>query len=628
MNTLATIATKIDADDVTLSSILDKQKFTIDYFQREYRWGRKHIEQLMDDLTSTFLSYYDVAHERVEVENYNSYYMGPVVMSSKDGKLSIIDGQQRLTSLTLLLIFLNNRQRHLKEKEPLDTLVYSSKHGVKSYNLQIEEREKCFDALFSKGTYDPNENDDESVKNLVARYSDIEELLPEDIDDSALPYFISWLKEKLIFVKIVTYSEDNAYTIFETMNDRGLNLTPTEMLKGYLLSKIKTDAKKTELNGVWKKRVAELHDWDQVEDLEFFRAWLRAKYAESIRPGKKGSSNEDFEKIGTTFHTWVKDKTKLIGLEKDSHYLDFAQDKFDFYSRLYLKIAAAEFEFRAVLPSVYFTAWYGIAHSLAYPLLMAPITVDDDAETQDRKLQMVAHFIDCFAVNRSVNQRTLGQSSIRYTIYSLVKDIRNKDAKTLAKILTGRASEFEETLDGMSSFTLNQQNKRFVRYFLSRLTCYIENGAGINSHIDTYMSDEMKKSAEIEHLWADVYEHHKDELDQRSDFDMYRNRLGALVLLPKGTNQSFNKDKYEGKLPHYLKQNLLAQSLHADCYVKNPNFTKWLKQEGFEFKAYKTFKRKDIETRTELYKQLAKRIWSADHFMVIAGEKDRRKVVA
>ena len=619
MSTIAQLSSKIDANDITLSGILDRQKFTIDYFQREYRWERKHIEQLMDDLTSSFLTNYEAGQVRTDVDEYNSYYMGPVVMSSQEGKLSIIDGQQRLTSLTLLLVFLNNRQKDLEDQEPVDTLIYSAKHGVKSYNMQVEEREKCFDALFNSGSYDPSE-DDESVKNLVARYNVIAESFPEEIDEAALPFFISWLKEKLIFVKIVTYSEENAYTIFETMNDRGLNLTPSEMLKGYLLSKVKDIKKKTELNNEWKKKISEMHEYNQLEDLEFFRAWLRAKYADTIRPGKKGSTNEDFEKIGTTFHTWVKDKVKLIGLERDSQFLDFVENKFDFFSNLYLKIKDAYSEFDKSISSIYYNSFFGLAASLEMPLLMAPIKEDDDEETQNKKLQLVAHFIDCFAVNRSVNQRTLGQSSLRYTLYSLVKEIRNKDVKSLAKILSKKASEFEETLDGIEEFNLNQQNKRFVRFFLSRITCFIENESGINTDIDDYMSDDVKKPSQIEHIWADDFERHRDEIDQRTDFNWYRNSLGDLILLPKGTNQSFNKDSYEKKLPHYLKQNLLAQSLHSDCYVKNPNFTKWYKNEGLKFQPHNNYKKKDIETRTKLYKQIAELIWSADKFNSIVNE--------
>ena len=94
----------IDADDRTVFDVLNERKYTVDYFQREYSWQQKHIEQLITDLTSTFLDVYTEGDPRTAVEQYNKYYLGPFVVSSKDGMRSIIDGQQRLTSLTLFLI--------------------------------------------------------------------------------------------------------------------------------------------------------------------------------------------------------------------------------------------------------------------------------------------------------------------------------------------------------------------------------------------------------------------------------------------------------------------------------------------------------------------------------------------
>lgn len=426
------VSNKIDADDKTLKDILDTQKFTIDYFQREFRWERKHIEQLITDLEASFFSNYKTKHERSDVEFYNSYYLGPIVICSKNDKLSIIDGQQRLTSLTLLLIYINNLQKDRPRPEPIESLVRSTKYGVHSYNLQIDERRECLDSLFNIGDYDSTDKE-ESVKNLVERYKDIEELFPDELKIDVLPFFIDWLKEKVIFVKIVAYSDENAYTIFETMNDRGLNLTPTEMLKGYLLSKVPHN-QKTDLNSLWKKRIRELHEYDKTEDLEFFRAWLRAKYADTIRPGKKGAANEDFEKIGTSFHTWVKEKLNLIRLDKPNDFVDFVKNKFDFYSNLYLEIANAENSISPGLEYLYYIGHHGIAYSLSYPLLMAPIKSNDDEDTIKKKLNIVARFIELFTVYRSVNYRTLAQSSIRYTLYSLVKDIRDKSPKELVKL--------------------------------------------------------------------------------------------------------------------------------------------------------------------------------------------------
>jgi uncharacterized protein with ParB-like and HNH nuclease domain len=609
------VSKKIDADDKTLKEILDTQKYSIDYFQREYRWEREHIEQLLTDFEASFFSNYDPNHQREDVEYYNSYYLGPIVISNKDDTLSIIDGQQRLTSLTLLFIYIHNLQKDSPCPEDIDSLIRSTKFGKHSYNVNIEERFKCFDELLAKGEYDPI-GKDESVQNLVARYDDIKELFSEELKGDALPFFIDWLKEKVVFVRIVAYSDENAYTIFETMNDRGLNLTPTEMLKGYLLSKVPNEQKPTS-NHLWRKRIGELHEYGKSQDLEFFRAWLRAKYADTIRPGRKGAANEDFEKIGTSFHSWVMDKLKLIGLNRDSDFIDFVQNRFDFYSKLYLKILGAQWRLIKGLEHLSYIDHYGIAYSLSYPLLISPIKVSDDEASINKKLRIIARFIEIFTVYRSVNYRTLAQSSIRYTLYSLVKEIRDKSPRELVDIFKKKISDFDEDLKGILNFGLHQQNKRFVRYLLARITNYIEAESGIPSNLESYMSDSIKKPYQIEHIWSENFDAHKGDFEQRDEFYYYRNLIGGLLLLPKGTNQSFHDAPYEEKLPHYLKDNLLAQTLHEACYQKNPNFLKFREISALNFKPHKHFKKQDLLERTELYRDICERIWGLEGFDAI-----------
>src|SRR5688500_14815351 len=101
---------KIDADDRRVFDILNERKYTVDYFQREYSCEQKHIDQLVTDLTSTFLDVYTEGDPRTAVEHYNNYFLGQFVVSSKDGMKSIIDGQKRLNSLTLYLHLLNTTQ--------------------------------------------------------------------------------------------------------------------------------------------------------------------------------------------------------------------------------------------------------------------------------------------------------------------------------------------------------------------------------------------------------------------------------------------------------------------------------------------------------------------------------------
>ena len=98
----------------TLSKILANRKFSVDVFQREYRWGQKQIEQMLSDFQSTFEENYDPNNHDTtdEVEGYGFYYMGSIICTGTAGASNnIVDGQQRLTSLTLLLIYLNNLQK-------------------------------------------------------------------------------------------------------------------------------------------------------------------------------------------------------------------------------------------------------------------------------------------------------------------------------------------------------------------------------------------------------------------------------------------------------------------------------------------------------------------------------------
>jgi uncharacterized protein with ParB-like and HNH nuclease domain len=173
------ISNKIEAGDKSIRELLKDQKYFIDYFQREYRWEQRHIVQLIEDLSQAFLNSYTMGDERKSVSGYRNYYLGPIVLSSDiDGRHSIVDGQQRLTSITLLLIYLNHRQKNLAEKTNITDLIYSERYGEKSFNMSDDSREECLNALFANNDYQIKAADDETVKNMAERYSDIQNTFP------------------------------------------------------------------------------------------------------------------------------------------------------------------------------------------------------------------------------------------------------------------------------------------------------------------------------------------------------------------------------------------------------------------------------------------------------------------
>ena len=95
----------IDGKGRTIRELLAGHKYSIDYYQREYKWQQKQVAELIDDLADKFLESHEEGNERSAVADYGHYFLGSIIISDKDGQKFIIDGQQRLTTLTLLLIF-------------------------------------------------------------------------------------------------------------------------------------------------------------------------------------------------------------------------------------------------------------------------------------------------------------------------------------------------------------------------------------------------------------------------------------------------------------------------------------------------------------------------------------------
>ncbi len=208
---------------------------------------------------------------------------------------------------------------------------------------------------------------------MAERYQDIVRAFPEELKSDAFPFFIDWLKYNVILVEIIAYSDENAYTIFETMNDRGLNLTPSEMLKGFVLSRFDNPTQRLKANELWKSSMLQLKAYDKDEDQRFFQSWLRARYADTIRPGKAGSKNEDFEKVGTRFHSWVRDNLDKVGLDASNgdSFERFVQQDMRFYLKAYQRILDAERTLTSGLEPVFYINHWGIAPTLSYPLMLA-----------------------------------------------------------------------------------------------------------------------------------------------------------------------------------------------------------------------------------------------------------------
>ena len=636
---------KIEANEFNLCNILS-QEYSIEDYQREYRWKEKQITDLLEDLTEKFLNSNGEDH----------YFLGSIIISERDQQQEfIIDGQQRLTSLTLLLIYIYRTLEDQEDlKKEIDKLIYSEDKG---FNLNVAPRNECMHALRDGRSFD-KDGKPESIVNIVECYENIEKdfrghlagdtSTPSDeleLVAEALPKFAKWLIEKVYLVRIATDSDADAFAIFETMNDRGVNLTPTEMLKGYLLTKSPEDRRKP-LNDTWKEWINDLKSIGNGEDAEAIKAWLRSQHAQNSRKREKDA---DFERIGTEFHRWVSDKVeekeedkkiKELQFTKEDHFANFISEDFSFYGKWYkfIRDAARDFNYAKdnKVEAIHYNAHNNF--TLQRTVLLAPLRKEElnDKLTILRKLRIVSSFLDILIARRIWNYQSTAYSTMQYNMFLLIRDIRRQSIDGLKEILFGRLKEMEKTEDpeepydsekpyeSLKTFGLHSRNTPRVRYLLARMTDYIETSSDPNrpSHFHEYIT------YEVEHIWADQYEKHGHNREQGGDFDHvhdfsgYRNRIGGLLLLPKSLNASYGKLSYDEKLKHYGEggENLLVRSLHEGAYDHNPGFVrfndKFERNSGLEafqgFQAHPEFKKKDLDERQDLYRELCKQIWNPE----------------
>lgn len=611
---------KIDARNYNINEILWGSKYYIDDYQREYRWEKRQIEELLSDLWEKFNEFHINGNKYLAVKDYGVYFLGSILISSKDSNQYIVDGQQRLTSLTLLIIYLHNTLNNMNlqnETQKISNLVYSDNYGDKSFNIKVDDREMCMNALFNNNftSYTPDDDNLSSI-NLYDRYLDICNFFEDsELNKDNIVHFIYWLKENVYLVKITTYSDDEAYTIFETMNDRGLNLDSTEMLKGYLIANLSED-KRSLSNATWKKIIADLKSISKDEDSIFFKNWLRAKYAKTSRVKNQLGNyiSEDFEKISNAYHKWIKENKDVVGLKDKNDFFNFIESDLKKYAKLNLKIKKLEMKLDDKFMEIFSNSSQGF--TLQTMLIFSAINIEDSNEIVNEKIKMVSKFIDIFIARYIANYKVLGYSGVVYRIFNYVKIIRehSQTVETLRRTLKGILKNLDVSLEGLLDLKLNKQNRYKIHYLLARITDYLETSSGSSTQIDKYLNKRNgSRPFEIEHVIPDNYNNEKNEYTSEEEFQSFRNKIGNLCLLQNGTNQSIGNNNFNEKKIRYKGENVLLQSLCEEAYINNPNFTNFIKEQKLNFKSYELFGRNEIEKRTILYYEVAKKIWNPEN---------------
>lgn len=608
----------------TIQQLLQGRSFAIDEYQREYKWEKKNIEDLLNDLQAKFFAHYQAGHEPQAVNGYGEYFLGSIIVSQRNGKNYLVDGQQRTTSLTLLLIYLYRAasEKKLGVAATMAPLIYSDDLGVAKFNLDIPERLGIIRALYEGKPFVPNDKD-ESIQTMHARYQEIEASgLVEELGDG-LSHFIYWLMRKVGLIEIATDNDAYANVIFESMNDRGKPLGPMDMLKAYLLAPITDPVARSEVNAAWRNQVLDLITVDQEHrhdrDGEFMRDWLRAQYAETIRERSAGATDKDWELVGNMFHRWVRDNHVRLGLGKADANASFVKESFGFFAKAWLLVQQASATYTPGLEAIYYNARNGL--TLQNTVLLAPLVETDDPQAIRRKLAVTATYLDIWMMRRKVNFIRTGYSAIYYAMHLLNRKIRRKGLDELVGLLseelatddvTVQGSATQKWRKGLAGFGLNQHSKAYIFHLLARVTAFTEFNSGRGDNFPTLVDRSAKNPFDIEHIFADDFGMYAGVFTNEQDFDDVRDNVASLLLLPQDVNRSLQDKPFADKRKVYAQQNFYAASLSDAIYEHQPQFRQFKDKQQLPFEAYADFTKVEQGKRAHLLLTLVEAVWSPE----------------
>ena len=552
---------KIDGTPKSIRELFTGVKYTIHYYQREYQWQTKQIEELLSDLTEEFFEFYSDTDERSKVLDYGHYFMGSIVLTNEEN--AIIDGQQRLTSLTLLLIYLYHQLEDEEERAEVLQLIYSKKAGTKTYNIHVPEMPERFDvmnALLQKEYMDVSKHS-ETIKNIYNRFYDIEAIMNDTLPKNTIEMFKDWLIDNVDFIRIVAQTEQDAHKIFVSMNDRGLSLTPTEMLKGYLLSKIENDSIRQQANDLWKKRILDLKGLGKEEESDFIKNWIRSQYAETIRERKKNASPGDFDIIGTAFHKWIREHSSQMKLLRSKDYEDFVLKQFDKFSHIYLDLKNYSTNYTPGFESVFYNGNRNF--TLQFQLILASIDPNETKEESDKKIKLISCFLDLYFTRRIFNYKTVDYSAIVYNVFLLSKKFRRKSIVELLEILHSGDTLIVTELSRIGRSTsevidiINEFMKKEINIIIIKQNLKI-NLHNKNDPISKIMLTILSLFAELE---RDLISHRTKEALKN------KKAQGILLGKPIGTIQKSIFDKDKDRIIELLKLGLSVRKI-AKTHLK------------------------------------------------------------
>ena len=521
---------KLNVDQKTIKDLFQDKKadFLIPDYQRPYAWGENECQTLWDDIFA-----FAIPDEgKTDFDSNSEYFLGPIVtFTNEKNKQEVIDGQQRLTTLMLLLRAFYSKFGHMQDKQSVST-----KQNIEKCLWKTDEFEEPDMDQLKIDSEVATDNDKEEFLNILktgavtkgnrSRYAQNYQFFQKQIDEflSKYPSYFANLPNRImkncILLPIEAESQDTALRIFSTLNDRGKPLSDADIFKAQFYKYYSNKGQKKEFIQKWKEleeiteRVFHPQNGTPMDEL-FTRYMYFARAKKGITTSTTEALRKFYEKDA---YSLLKNDTTFNDLITLAHFWEDIsnQDKDRFSENILRKLFVLNFAPNGMW--TYFLSVYFMQNKDENGML-------DDAKLNEFLSKSIG-FIWTYAVTNP------GVNALRSPIYKEMVNIVNNEEVTF----DGYKFEEERVRSFFDNYSFT--NQRPITKAMLTWWAFVDEKQPLLS---------LETVFEIEHIYAKNRQDKEKSLTNASNLES----LGNKALLEKRINIRASDYRFVDKIKYY-----------------------------------------------------------------------------
>ncbi|MBA5630157.1 DUF262 domain-containing protein [Moheibacter lacus] len=479
--------------------------YNMPIYQRPYAWDKERVEQLWYDVLEAFKN-----HQNNPSQDSN-YFLGSVVVVKKSESYEVVDGQQRLTTLTILFCVLRDLNINLSSKNKA-TIEACVKDAIEDKERLVLTTHLNNQALFEESIVSGinfNKQKKELTENRFLQTAYYFRDLINEVQKPTSEYyldnindFIEYFLNKVTLIRIVCYDESFAIKLFSVLNDRGLDLTPADIIKAYMLQNL-DETKRQSFIEVWK-RIETIADLSGETVQSIFNLYLYYLKAENPRRSLQDELKEQFKNKNA--------QQTILKIEE--------------YAKVLLKINN-DTKDRDISLLRY------VNHTIYWKTILATALHENYSDFNILKSLLRKYYYQSWIAGGTLNR-------IKQTSFKIIKKIKeNKPIEEIKELISDNLSKYENYTNFLKTDNLywaswHKPLLLGIEYFQTDARDYIP----------------ITRDLHTEHILPKEW--NRPELDWKDKFkledaDKYLNSLGNLTLLSGVKNIQASNSNYDIK---------------------------------------------------------------------------------